>query len=62
MCTHLGKVSCQELILAEIIDVGLHLKDDKAIKEHKQNADQNDGPQCNFVWRERMAIEVGKRS
>ena len=39
MCTHLGKGSCHERILAEIIVVGLDLKDDKAIRNHKLTQD-----------------------
>ena len=48
------RMSCKRILVEQMFVVRLHLKDDKAIREHKQNADQNDGPQCNFVWRERM--------
>jgi len=48
------RMYCKRILVEQMFVVRLHLKDDKAIKEHKQNADQNDGPQCNFVWRERM--------
>ena len=48
------RMYCKRILVEQMFVVRLHLKDDKAIREHKQNANQNDGPQCNFVWRERM--------
>ena len=39
-------MSCERILAEKMIVMGLDLKDDKAIRDHKQSGNEKDGPLC----------------